>query len=247
MSVALASSSERLLSVVPDTRIDDSPFPRPLVLGPPYDASQHGRVPAKLSRSGSHGGSGAYEVKCPPNDCGRLRIDFDLTGTGPTIAVRELASLCARAWLALCFGLSACRHSSDDHPAVICRHCMSDPVEQHRRRIAGTVAVGAVGIEHADASPSECPERIVSGVLVPRQPRPLFHQQDACAVFKTSCKCLRETGTLSHRQGAGSILEHVAHGEIPRSPVPVDDAPPFMARGVAYRSGVRAAGGRPRP
>ena len=35
--------------------------------------------------------------------------------------------------------------------------------------------------------------------------------------------------------------------EIPRSPVPVDDAPPFMARGVAYRSGVRAAGGRPRP
>jgi hypothetical protein len=35
--------------------------------------------------------------------------------------------------------------------------------------------------------------------------------------------------------------------EVPWSPVPVDDAPPYVVRGVAYRSGVRAAGGRPRP
>jgi hypothetical protein len=35
--------------------------------------------------------------------------------------------------------------------------------------------------------------------------------------------------------------------EVPWSPVPVDDAPPFTARGVAYRTGVRAAGGRSRP
>jgi hypothetical protein len=35
--------------------------------------------------------------------------------------------------------------------------------------------------------------------------------------------------------------------EVPWSPVSVDDAPSWMVRGVAYRSGVRAAGGRPRP
>jgi RNA-directed DNA polymerase len=35
--------------------------------------------------------------------------------------------------------------------------------------------------------------------------------------------------------------------EVPWSPVPVDDAPPFVVRGVACRSGLRAARGRPRP
>ncbi len=35
--------------------------------------------------------------------------------------------------------------------------------------------------------------------------------------------------------------------EVPRSPVPVDDAPPIVARGVAYRLGCRAARGRSRP
>jgi hypothetical protein len=35
--------------------------------------------------------------------------------------------------------------------------------------------------------------------------------------------------------------------EVPWSPVPVDDAPPSMVRGVACRPGLRAARGRPRP
>jgi len=35
--------------------------------------------------------------------------------------------------------------------------------------------------------------------------------------------------------------------EVPWPPDPVDDAPSWMVRGVAYRAGLRAAGGRPRP
>jgi len=35
--------------------------------------------------------------------------------------------------------------------------------------------------------------------------------------------------------------------EVPWSPVPADDAPPMMDRGVAYRLGSRAVRGRPRP
>ena len=178
-----------------------------------------GRLTTRASIVGCHPSSAAAaRTVAPPRTRSNARRTSSAasgstsTSSGATaaIAVWQLPALGTGARISLCLSLPPSSHASDDDAAIICRDCMANPVEQHRGRIARSVAVRAIGIKDLDASVGERPEGIVGGELITGQARPLLHQQDACTVLQAECKSLRETGALSHWQRSGAVLEHVA-------------------------------------
>ena len=214
-SAAFASPAERFLSAIPDAGINDPPVARKLVLRAFDYPSQHRWMPTKLTRCRAYRSPGADKLEGSPYLCGSLRINLHTTRPTPTIPIRQLAPLTTRTSIPLYLGLPSSCHSSDDHPPVIRCYCMADPVEQHRRRIAGTVAIGAVGIQHLDACVREGPQSIVRSELVTGKSCPLSDEQNTRAMFETGCERLGKTGALSHRQRAGAVLEYIADDDEP--------------------------------
>ena len=209
--VPLPPSAEGLLSIVPDPWVHDSPLAHSLVLGPFDDPRQHRRMPPKLNGSGPDRRSVTDQIESTPNASCGFGIDLDAASAAPAIAVGKLASLRPRPRLPLRLALPPGSHAGDDHPPVVSRYRMADAVQEHRGRIGRIGSVRAIGVEHSHPRMRECPESIVCRVFVTSQACPLLHQQDARSMLQAERQSLRETGTLSHRQRAGSILEHVGH------------------------------------
>ena len=112
-----------------------------------------GRLRTRANIVGCHPSSAAaVRIEAPPRTRSNARrtsaaasgSNLDASRATASIAVGQFSPLSPRARIPLRLALSASSHPSDDHAPVIRRHSMSDAIEQHRRRIAGTVSVRAI-------------------------------------------------------------------------------------------------------